>query len=63
MTQILKRSDSFGPLTCFVQEGPTVNDPDKLIGVFTTRDAAEDFVARDPFVQNGLVASWRIGPS
>jgi uncharacterized protein YciI len=31
------------------------------MGVFTTRRAAEAFVADDPFVQHGVVGSWRVG--
>jgi len=32
------------------------------IGVFTTREAAEEFIAEDPFVVNGVVASWTVRP-
>ena len=32
------------------------------MGVFTTREAAEEFVAGDPFVVNGVVASWAVRP-
>jgi len=32
----------------------------EAIGVFTTRDAAEEFAAGDPFVRHGVVASWKI---
>jgi uncharacterized protein YciI len=32
------------------------------MGVFTTREAAEEFVAGDPFVVNGVVASWSVRP-
>ncbi len=32
------------------------------MGIFTNRKAAEDFVAGDPFVLNGVVASWSIRP-
>ncbi len=32
------------------------------MGVFTTREAAEEFVAGDPFVVNGVVAEWAIRP-
>jgi len=32
------------------------------IGLFTTREAAEEFVAGDPFVLNGVVARWTIRP-
>ena len=30
------------------------------MAIFTTREAAEDFVAGDPFVHNGVVSNWRI---
>ena len=32
------------------------------LAVFTSREAAEEFVAGDPFVVNGVVASWEIRP-
>ena len=32
------------------------------LAVFTSREAAEEFVAGDPFVQGGVVASWTIRP-
>ncbi|HLM04092.1 MAG TPA: YciI family protein [Blastococcus sp.] len=32
------------------------------MGVFTTREAAEEFVAGDPFVVHGVVASWTVRP-
>jgi uncharacterized protein YciI len=30
------------------------------LGVFTTREAAEEFVAGDPFVVHGVVAGWAV---
>ena len=40
----------------------TFADPqaDGSMAIFTTRDAAESFVAGDPFVQHGVVAAWRL---
>jgi uncharacterized protein YciI len=32
------------------------------IAVFTSKAAAEEFVAGDPFVQHGVVASWTVRP-
>jgi uncharacterized protein len=32
------------------------------MGVFTTREAAEEFVAGDPFVVHGVVAEWTVRP-
>lgn len=36
--------------------GPYGNPPVGALGVFTSRQAAERFQERDPFVQNGCVA-------
>ncbi|MHB9863221.1 YciI family protein [Streptomyces sp. YIM S03343] len=33
---------------------------DGAMSVFTTREAAEAFVAGDPFVAHGVVKSWRV---
>ncbi|HXO22753.1 MAG TPA: YciI family protein [Thermoanaerobaculia bacterium] len=30
------------------------------IGIFTSREAAEEFIRDDPFVVNGVVAKWTI---
>jgi uncharacterized protein YciI len=40
--------------------GPMEDPRDGALGVFTTREAAESFVAGDPFVLHDLVASHRI---
>ena len=32
------------------------------MGIFTSREAAEEFVAGDPFVVNGVVAAWTVRP-
>jgi uncharacterized protein YciI len=32
------------------------------MGIFTSREAAEEFIAGDPFVVNGVVASWMSAP-
>ena len=34
----------------------------EAMGVFTTREAAEEFAADDPFVVNGVVADWAVRP-
>jgi uncharacterized protein YciI len=40
----------------------TFADPrqDGSMALFTTRDAAERFVAGDPFVRHGVVRAWKI---
>jgi uncharacterized protein YciI len=40
--------------------GPFVDPREGAMSVFTTREAAEEFAAGDPFVLNGLIRSWRI---
>ncbi|MBV8154556.1 MAG: hypothetical protein JO029_14925 [Candidatus Eremiobacteraeota bacterium] len=40
--------------------GPFANPKEGAMGVFKTREAAEAFVAGDPFVLNGVVKSWQI---
>ncbi len=40
----------------------TFGDPQAQgsMAIFATRDSADEFVAGDPFVTNGVVASWEI---
>jgi len=41
--------------------GPFTDSPaGSAMGVFRTREAAESFVARDPFVRHGIVARYLI---
>jgi uncharacterized protein YciI len=41
--------------------GPFTDAPaGGAMGVFTTREAAEEFVRSDPFVSQGVVARWTI---
>ena len=41
--------------------GPFANaQEDGAMGIFTTREAAEEFVRGDPFVLNGIVRKWVI---
>ena len=41
--------------------GPFANSQqDGAMGIFTTREAAEEFVRGDPFVQHGVIMSWTI---
>lgn len=40
--------------------GAWMDPPGGAMGVFTAREAAEAFVAGDPFVLEGLVAEWTI---
>ena len=40
--------------------GPLGNPPEGPMAVFTTREAAEEFIKGGPFVVNGLVSKWRL---
>ncbi len=40
--------------------GPFANPQEGAMGIFTTRDAAENFAAGDPFVLNGVVLGWAV---
>ena len=40
--------------------GPFANAQEGAMGIFTTREAAEEFVRGDPFVLNGVVRNWYI---
>lgn len=41
--------------------GPLAEPVDgEAMGVFTTREAAEEFAGGDPFVRHGVVAEWRV---
>ena len=41
--------------------GPFANaQEDGAMGIFTTREAAEEFVHGDPFVLHGVVRNWTI---
>lgn len=59
----------FARLTAFHERGEllmvgTLLDPPNgdALGVFASREAAEEFVAGDPFVLNKVVATWSIRP-
>jgi uncharacterized protein YciI len=32
----------------------------RAFGVFTTRDAADEFIREDPFIVHGVVARWTV---
>lgn len=54
------RLDEFHDRGVLIAAGPLGNPPDGAMAIFTTREAAEEFIAGDPFVTNGLVKSWRL---
>ncbi len=54
------RIDEFHARGVLLAAGPLRNSPEGAMAVFTTRDAAEEFIKGDPFVINGLVSKWRL---
>ena len=56
-----ERADEFHARGTLLMVG-TFGDPQEegSMAIFTTREAAEEFVADDPFVVNGVVRSWEI---
>jgi uncharacterized protein len=40
--------------------GPFADPTEGAMGVFTSREAAEEFAAGDPFVLNGVVSEWLV---
>lgn len=43
-----------------VLAGSFTNAEDGTMGIFTSREAAEEFIKEDPFVVNGAISSWHI---
>jgi uncharacterized protein YciI len=54
------RLDEFHARGVLVAAGPLGNPPTEAMAIFTTREAAEEFIQGDPFVTNGLVSAWRL---
>jgi uncharacterized protein YciI len=54
------RLDEFHGRGVLLAAGPLGNPPEGAMAIFTTREAAEEFVKGDPFVTNGLVSKWRL---
>ncbi len=40
--------------------GPFANPAEGALGIFTSKEAAEEFIQDDPFVVNGVVGKWRL---
>jgi uncharacterized protein len=40
--------------------GPYANPKEGALAIFTTREAAEEFVSGDPFVIHGVVGNWYV---
>jgi uncharacterized protein YciI len=54
------RLEEFHARGLLLAAGPLGNPPESAMAVFTTQEAAEEFIKGDPFVTNGLVSKWRL---
>jgi uncharacterized protein len=57
------RLQDFHDRGLLLMAGPLDSPPSgEALGIFTSREGAEEFVADDPFVRGGVVARWTIRP-
>jgi uncharacterized protein YciI len=54
------RLNEFHKRGVLLMAGPYANPLEGAMAVFTSREAAEEFVQGDPFVLNGVVAKWSL---
>jgi uncharacterized protein YciI len=54
------RLDVFHARGTLLMAGPVLDETGRAFGVFTTREAAEEFIREDPFVVHGVVARWTV---
>jgi len=54
------RLDEFHARGVLLGAGPLGSPPEGAMAIFTTREAAEEFVTGDPFVTNNIVSRWRL---
>ncbi len=54
------RLNDFHTRGSLLMAGPFANPAEGAMGVFTSREAAEEFIRGDPFVINGVVAKWSL---
>jgi uncharacterized protein YciI len=54
------RLDEFHERGVLLMAGPYSDPHEGAIGIFTSREAAKEFIKGDPFVLNGVVRSWQI---
>lgn len=54
------RLDEFHARGVLIAAGPLGNPPEGAMAIFTSQEAAEEFISGDPFVTNGLVSKHRL---
>lgn len=55
-----ERLDQFQARGTLVMAGPLIDGTNRALGIFTTREAADDFIQGDPFVVHGVVKRWTV---
>ena len=55
-----ERLDEFYARGVLLMAGPFANPTEGAMGIFTSREAAEEFIGGDPFVLHGVVGKWRL---
>ncbi len=54
------RLDEFHRRGVLLMAGPWSNPAEGALGIFVSREAAEEFIKEDPFVVNGVISKWTI---
>lgn len=54
------RLNEFHARGVLLMAGPYANPMEGAMAVFTSREAAEEFIQGDPFVIHGVVAKWSL---
>ncbi|MDB5764772.1 MAG: hypothetical protein JWQ21_3767 [Herminiimonas sp.] len=54
------RLDEFHARGELLMAGPYANPAEGAMGVFKSREAAEEFIQGDPFVINGVIGKWSL---
>ncbi|HSS77000.1 MAG TPA: YciI family protein [Thermoanaerobaculia bacterium] len=54
------RLSEFHARGVLLMAGPFANPLEGAMGVFTNREAAEEFIQGDPLVINGVIAKWTL---
>jgi uncharacterized protein len=54
------RLKAFHERGVLLMAGPFANPAEGALGIFTSREAAEEFIQDDPFVVNSVVGKWRL---
>lgn len=57
-----ERLKAFMTRGLLLMAGPYGNPPQGALAVFTTDEAARDFIQGDPFVLEGVVSRWQLHP-